>query len=106
MRRFARKWLLGFGVAGYLIRAAPAFAYTQCTITLSSVYAGDGGNVWSTYTNGGSAYITPSNPDKASILAVAMTALVGMRQMIVRYTTDSAVCTSTLRSDLAGVYLL
>ncbi len=105
MRRLMKS-ILGLGVAGYLVTAAPAFAYTQCTVTLSSIYAGDGGNVWLTYTNGGSAYITPSNPDKTSILALAMSALVGSRQMIVRYTTDGAVCTSTSRNDVVGVYLM
>ena len=106
MRRFAKKWILGLGVAGYLVNAAPAFAYTECTVTLTNIYAGDGGYVWLYYTNGGSAYVAPSNADKTSILSMAMTALVGTRQMIVRYTTDGAVCTSTSRSDLIGVHLL
>ena len=106
MGHVARKWLLRFAVGGYLVSATPAFAYTQCPVTLSSIYAGDGGNVWLNYTNGGSAYLTPSNPDKTSILALAMTALAGSRQMIVRYTTDGADCTSAGRNDLVGVYLM
>ena len=89
--------LIGVCVAG------PAHAITQCTVTISQVWAGEGG-VWLQYTNGGAASMNNSDPDTINITAFAMTALVNQRTMTVRYTADGVNCT-TFRTDLVGAYL-
>ena len=83
-----------------------ASAYTECTVNISRIWIGDDGYLWLLYTNGGSGYLLPNDPDREGTLSAGTTALVAQRQMIVRYQADGVACTSTGRSDLVGVYLL
>lgn len=85
--------------------ATQAQAYTQCTVTLVKIWAGDGRTVWLHYTNGGAANIAASDANKVSVLSMAMTALVGGRTMTVRYSADGADCTTFGRTDFVGAYL-
>ena len=85
---------------------APAFAYTQCTGTISSIWAGDGGNVWLHLKDSGSAIIAPNDPNREAVLAMAMTALTASRQVIIRYTANNADCSAFGRTDFVGMYLL
>lgn len=103
-----QRWLPRCAVAMTLLlwAAAPAYANTQCTVNVANVFSGDDGYIWINYTNGGSGYLSPTDPDRQSTLAMAMTALVGSRQLIVRYAADGVNCTASGRSDLIGVYLL
>ncbi|HKT85344.1 MAG TPA: hypothetical protein VJQ77_04580 [Novosphingobium sp.] len=83
-----------------------AAAYTECTVNLLDIYAGDGGMVWLDYTNGGSGYVSASSSDREAILSLATTALVSKRQVRVRYQADGVACTAAGRGDIEGVYLL
>ena len=83
-----------------------AAAWTQCTVNIQSIWIGDDGYLWLHYTNGGSGYLLPNDPDREGTLSAGTTALVAQRQMIVRYQADGVACNSTARSDLVGVYLL
>lgn len=85
--------------------AAPAQAFTECTVNVLDVYSGDGGYLWIHYTNGGSSYVVPGAAIQQTVAAIGMTALVANRQIRVRYSTDGVVCTTSSRSDLIGVYL-
>jgi hypothetical protein len=92
-------------VITFLCLSQPAFAYTQCDLSVQSVFSGDDGFVWVTFTNNGSGYLSPTDPDKQATMALAMTALVSSRPVTVRYTADGVPCTSQSRSDLIGFYL-
>lgn len=83
-----------------------ASAYTECTLSVQSVWSGDGGNVWLHFTNGGSAFVGPSDPDREGFLSLGATALVASRQVRIRYTANSVACNAGGRSDVEGLYLL
>lgn len=83
----------------------PAFAYTECTLNIQRMFSGDNGYVWLHFTNGGSAYFVPTDPDIATTTAFGMTALAGGRTVTIRYSADGVACTSTGRSDAIGLYL-
>jgi hypothetical protein len=87
------------------VASEPVLASTECTVTLSRMYAGDGGNVWLHFTNGGSAILLPSYPDIQATTAFGMTALLSGRTLTVRFTADGVLCNSFGRSDIIGVYL-
>ena len=84
----------------------PATAYTQCQSSVEKIWAGDGGYIWLHLTTGGSTYLAANDPNREAVIALAMTALTGSRQVIVRYAADGVNCASTGRSDFVGMYLL
>lgn len=89
-----------------LFVSVPAHAYTECTVSLIDVYAGDEGGVWLHYSNGGSSFLGAADPDRQATLSIGMTALTAGRQIRVRYTADGAGCSDVGRSDLIGIFLL
>lgn len=89
-----------------IVGSSTAHAYTQCTVSISNIYTGDGGYVWLHFTNGGSTYIPPSNATLQSALSLAMTGYVLGRPMVVRYSTDGANCAANARSDFQGLYFV
>lgn len=97
--------LLCAGVVSLFVLGSTAHASTDCSVNLSKVWAGDDGHVWMLYTNGGSSYVTPSDPDTKNILALATMALMGNKTLAVRYVANSVACASTGRNDVVGVYL-
>jgi len=90
----------------FLLGSAGAIAYTECTLNLTRIYAGDNGYVWLYYDNAGSAYVMPNDPDIKNILALATTALIGSKSIIVRYDANAVACSTLGRGDVAGIYLL
>lgn len=89
-----------------MLCSAPAFAYTQCQSTVVRVWAGDGGYLWIDLANGGAPVITANDPNREAILSMAITALTGSRQVIVRYAADGVDCAASGRQDVLGMYLL
>lgn len=85
--------------------SGPAAAYTECDVNLQSVFSGDDGYIWFHFTNGGSAMIVPTDPDKQAMAALATSALMGGHPMTIRYNADSVACNSLGRSDVTGLYL-
>lgn len=83
-----------------------ATAYTQCQSNVEKIWVGDGGYIWIHLTTGGSTYLAPNDPNREAVIALAMTALTGSRQVIIRYAADGVSCASTERSDFVGMYLL
>lgn len=67
---------------------------------------GTNGYVWLYYDNAGSAYVVPNDPDTKNILALATTALLGGKSIIVRYDANAVACNALGRNDIAGIYLL
>jgi hypothetical protein len=86
--------------------AMPAHASTQCQGNVQNIWAGDGGNVWITLTNGGSVDIAPNDPNREAALSLATTAMISGHQIVIRYSTDNVVCTSQGRTDFVGLYLI
>jgi hypothetical protein len=82
-----------------------ALAVTQCEIKIQSLFTGDDGSVWIFYTNNGSAAITQSDPDFATTVSFAMSALLASRPVVVRYAADGIACDASARHDLIGLYL-
>jgi len=97
---------LVLGLLGAAFVAMPAHASTQCQGNVQNIWAGDGGNVWITLTNGGSVDIAPNDPNREAALSLATTAMISGHQIVIRYSTDNVVCTSQGRTDFVGLYLI
>jgi hypothetical protein len=82
-----------------------AWAYTECTVALTKVYAGDDGYVWLNYSNSGSAYVPPGDPDVKGTLALATAALMSGRSITVRYAANGVSCNAVNRGDVSGIFL-
>ncbi|PNQ76355.1 hypothetical protein BA950_07715 [Erythrobacter sp. SAORIC-644] len=83
----------------------PAFAYTECETGISRIWTGQDGFIYLVFSNGGSAYISPGDPDREAILATMTTALVAQRPITVRYDADGVTCTAANRMDVQGIWL-
>ncbi|WP_334186021.1 hypothetical protein [Novosphingobium sp.] len=88
------------------LAVAPAHAYTQCEGTMDRIWAGDGGHLWLHLKEGGAAIVKPDDPNKETVVAMSMTALVSSRRVIIRYQADNADCLVYGRWDFIGMYLL
>ena len=93
-------------VALALLCATPASAYTQCQGHVEKIWAGDGGNLWIHFVQGGSAIVGPNDPNREAVLAMSMTAMTASRQIIIRYAGDNVACGTFGRADFVGMYLL
>jgi hypothetical protein len=91
-------------IVGLMIPIQGAYAYTECTLSISRIFSGDGGNIWVLCSNGGAAVILSNDPDKQATLGLAMTALVTSRTVTARYTTTGASCSAT-NMDVEGFWL-
>lgn len=90
-----------------ILSGAPAHAYTQCEATfLNRLWAGDGGMIWIEMVGGGAAALRHDDPNREAVTAMAMTALVSSRKVIIRYAADGADCKQFGRGDFVGMYLL
>lgn len=81
-------------------------AYTECTVNIHRIWAGDNGYIFIIYQGGGSVMIPPAHPDQKNVLALATAAFMANRQIIVRYNADSVSCAAEGVNDLRGIYLL
>jgi len=90
----------------FLLGTVQASAFTECTVNLSSIYAGDNGYIWLTYDNGGSGYVLVNDLDLKNILALGTTALIAGKAVVVRYDANAVACNSSSRSDVAGIWLI
>lgn len=84
----------------------PAYAYTECPALVEKIWAGDGGSIWVHLIGGGAAMLSANDPNKESVVAMAMTALVSSRRVVIRYSANNADCSAFGRSDFVGMYLL
>lgn len=94
------------GLMGAAFVSTPASASTQCQGNVQNIWAGDGGNVWITLTNGGSVDILPNDPNREAALSLATTAMITGHQIVVRYAADNVACTAQGRTDFVGLYLI
>lgn len=102
-----KNYFLGFcGLLGCVLITDRASAYTQCQSSVDKIWAGDGGNLWIHLPNGGSAIVGPNDPNREAVLSMAITALTGSRQVIIRYAADGVNCATPGRNDFLGMYLL
>lgn len=88
-----------------LVFSTPAHAVTECQSTIRTIWAGDGGHIWITLNTDGAAVISPNDPNREAILALATSALLAGRQVRVRYMADNVNC-NAVRTDVVGMYLL
>lgn len=100
------KLFIAAGVIAVAQYSQPALAYTQCQSGVAKIWAGDGGTLWIHLTNGGAAVVSSADPNRETVTAMALSALVGSRQVIIRYTADGVNCTTFGRTDFLGMYLL
>jgi hypothetical protein len=87
-----------------LLGANVATAYTECAVTPTSVFAGDEGAFYITYSNGGSGLIGSADPDFKQTVALVTLAMMSDMQLEVRYAADAVSCTATMQSVI-GVRL-
>ena len=88
-----------------LLPLADASAYTECSVTPSSAFAGDGGTFYITYTNGGSSQIGLENLNlQKQVITIALSAILAEKDIDVRYAADGVDCTATLQS-ISGIRL-
>jgi hypothetical protein len=91
-----------------MVCGAPAHAFTECQVTPTSLFAGDGGTFYIFFSNGGSAVTTSTSNGGANFkqfVAFATTALMMGSTLKVRYSADGVACTAAAQ-DLAGLWLL
>jgi hypothetical protein len=103
-RSFGKSVCAGIALVALTMHGTMAHAYTECTVSPTSVYAGDDGTVWLTFSNGGQAYILSSDPDFKLTFALATTAVAASMQVTARYAGDGISCTSL--QPLIGLKLL
>lgn len=105
MKRLMKAMLLGAGLCA-LLNTQPAFAYTECSAQVKSIWSG-AGHIRIYLTNGADAIIfDPTQPTNTAILSMAMTALNTSRTVVVRYQADDVDCASAVgRTDFIGMHL-
>nr|VFJ98070.1 MAG: hypothetical protein BECKLFY1418A_GA0070994_10785 [Candidatus Kentron sp. LFY] len=93
---------------GSINASAGAYTDTECKVHLNRIWAGDRGYIWLHYDEGGSAVVSPHNPDQKNILALSLTAIASGRPIVVRFhEVNLHNCeTSGARTDIRGIYLL
>lgn len=82
-----------------------AHAYTDCTVTIDKIYAGDGGVIYISYEGGGSVVVL-NNSDQKNALSLAMSAFAMNKRVAVRYNSNNVSCTTNLVNDFAGLSIL
>lgn len=100
-----RRIALTLTCLGLALNAGPARAFTECQSPLQKMFAGDGGAIYLYFPNGGAAIIAVTDPNKQAATAIAMTAIAGGRDVIIRYTANGVSC-SSVRSDFEGIWML
>jgi hypothetical protein len=74
-----------------------AGAVVECIRTVESVFSTDDGMLYIFWVEGGMGKIGPSDVDQRSTLALATTALVAEKSVLVRYA-DGATCSDVFRA--------
>lgn len=83
-----------------------ADSFTECVVHIQKLYVGDDGNLYVFYVGGGSVVIPPSSADQKNALSVALAAFLAGREIVVRYKTAGASCTTELVDDFRGLWIL
>jgi hypothetical protein len=105
-RRRASGAIRGGVVLAALTVSMPSLAYTECTGHVTSIYTGDGGNVWVMMDNTVPWYLYINDPNLKNILSSATTALVTGYSVVVRFQADGLTCAAgSPRGDVLGMYL-
>lgn len=97
-----RKIILAFVLASGF--CSSAFAYTECSGKITSIYAGDG-IVWINSDGGPAGYINQSSPDFKTIYAAALTAYNADKSVSLRFAADGVACVQgqPARGDFIGI---
>jgi len=98
-----RGLLFTFSIPAALLCGGVAEAYSECAVTLTSVFAGDEGAFYVGYSNGGSSVILVTDPDFNQTVALITTAMVADKQVEVRYAADGVSCTATYQ-PIVGIH--
>lgn len=91
-------------IALLMLQSFSAGAVTECPVMPNSLYAGDDGALWVTFSNGGSAYMYATDPDFKQTFALIQSPILADKYLTVRYAADGLSCTST--QLIAGMWLL
>ena len=93
-------------LGGFVLLGAStiASAFTECTVTPISLFAGDGGAFYIVYSNGGSGVVGSTDPNLKQIVALATGALLADKDLGVRYAADGVSCDAGFQT-LIGVRL-
>jgi len=81
--------------------AAPAFAVTECKVSVKNFFVGDG-LLYINWSNGGIGIISQEDPDFKPTLAVVTVAMTNRKELLVRYA-DGANCTG--QQNIIGIWL-
>lgn len=100
--------LTALAVQMLMLSSGVASAFTDCTKTLSKVYAANTGSFWLYYTDNGRANFLINTANGPASITIAVTAIAAGHQVTVRYDADSVNCadTTTIRTDVDGLFLL
>ncbi len=92
-------------IMSVLLFSTNAYAYKECTVQISRLYAGDNGSFWMLFKNGGSTYITQDNVNFKNIYSMVLAAHLAGKTLTVRFEADGTLCNQGTRTDLVGVWL-
>lgn len=81
-------------------------AINECPpTTTDQVYIGDNGSFWMIFANGGSAYITDSDPDFQNLYSLVLAAHMAQKPIRVRFAEVNAQCDAPNRNDIVGIWI-
>lgn len=89
-----------------LLLSTNTFAYKECIVTPTKIFAGDDGAIWVTYKEGGYFNIYKDDPNQKNALTLVTAALMGGNKLSVRFKSDDVICEVGKSRDFAGVWLL
>ncbi len=100
---------LRFLVAAFTLLALAfpqtSFASTECSGTLSNIYAGDNGRIYLFMSGGPNGYFENGNPNAKNALSLATAAMLAGKRVRLRFTASGVACVWQGRSDLEGIWL-
>lgn len=82
-------------IAAIMLCSATVHAYVECSVTPTTVHAGDDGNFYIFLSNGGLGVINQSDPDFKPTITLATAALLTNRGMVLRYA-DGTSCSASM----------
>lgn len=90
----------------FVFFSVPALAFTECTVDIKKIYAGDNGAIYVIYQNDAGFNIAPDDPNLKNALTLATSALMNGNQLVVRYKSDNVSCATGKLGDFGGLWLL
>ena len=87
-----------------MMTSSYSFAYSECSGNIASMFIGDGGTLYIYLANGGGTAIGPSDPNRKTATAFAVTALATGRPITIRYSSDG-VNRSAPNNNFAGMWV-